>query len=987
MKGSTSLLMLLLASIQVWSQSHVPGVLLVRLDSQTSVQQFLEDCRQSGGSLASLLPDRPISTELQIWRLRFDETVVDEFELLNQVRMKPRVLAVQFDHYVSKRGSWPEDPLFYQQWALYNNGFSGGTPGADIGALAAWDLSTGGLTTSGDTIVIAMIDDGVDIFHPDLKENLWINHSEIPGNGIDDDGNGYVDDYRGWNVSAGMDLIQYGMHGTQVAGVMAARGNNQTGLSSLNWHIKLMTVAGIGNLESQILEGFNYVLQQRLRYQQTNGQEGAFVVAINTSWGIDGGQASSAPLWCQFYDILGQAGILSVAAVANQNWNIDQYGDLPGTCSSAYLITVTSTDKHDQRGQAAWGPTHVDVAAPGIQVLTTIHGGEYAEVTGTSFAAPMVTSLAALLYAAPCTYLPELAKLDPAAATFLIRELLIKHVQPIPSLQNELVSGGRIQADQTLAGLMSVCESCLLPVALSTEISGNQTFLNWHEFDDMQVVELQWKPIGASVWQNQPIPSSPVALNGLSPCTAYEFRLGVWCADTQTILYTSSHNFYSHNCCLPPESWNVQTTSENSLTITVSPEPQASYLLRYRPLGQNLWHSQLLNDSGACTVSNLEACTWYELQISRYCPGQAEFFSERILAKTAGCGSCTDANYCSGGSDSALFEWIQSVELNDFLLTSGSDGGYGNHTGRPFVLHPDSLHQIKVTPGFSYSPYPQHYRIWIDLDQDGVFQHPEELILDSQSAATAPFEGSFYLPEYTMPGITRMRISMKWVQGNMTPPLPCEHYFFGETEDYCLDIQTPAPSTPCPTPPPPGIEWSGSHEVSISWQSAIATPTQIRCRKVGDIAWKYTHIHRLPHRLEQLMPCQEYEIQIQTSCENLVSPFSPSLFFSTYCQHNDGTEEPSGQQTNIPHDFSLYPNPWVSGALMLSLLPNPTETSYQLNWLNAQGKLLWSGELHTNQHQNQYELFIPDTLGSGIYFLYLTSEAMPPRPLKLVIAR
>src|SRR5690606_36199811 len=142
-------------------------------------------------------------------------------------------------------------------------------------------------------------------------------YHEIPNNGIDDDGNGYVDDFLGWDADAADDDITGGTfgggHGTPVAGIVGAKGNNGIGVTGVNWNVKLMIVVGGGN-EAQAIAAYSYPLSLRKLYNQTGGQRGAFVVSTNASWGIDFTQASTAPLWCAMYDTLGAYGILNAGA-------------------------------------------------------------------------------------------------------------------------------------------------------------------------------------------------------------------------------------------------------------------------------------------------------------------------------------------------------------------------------------------------------------------------------------------------------------------------------------------------------------------------------------------------------------------------------------------------------------------------------------------------------------------------------------------------
>ncbi|MBP8754784.1 MAG: S8 family serine peptidase, partial [Chitinophagales bacterium] len=214
------------------------------------------------------------------------------------------------------RSTIPNDLSFPLQWNFYNDGTTGGIADADIDADEAWDITTGGLTALGDSIVIAVIDDGFDINHLDL--NFWKNYNEIPSNGIDDDGNGYIDDFNGWNVLTETDVLDEYLHGTHVSGIAGAKGNNGFGVTGVNWDVKIMAVSiGLAVYESNALEAYAYVFDQRKLYDETNGEKGAFVVVTNSSFGIDYQLPEDYPIWCAMYDSLGRLGILNAAATIN----------------------------------------------------------------------------------------------------------------------------------------------------------------------------------------------------------------------------------------------------------------------------------------------------------------------------------------------------------------------------------------------------------------------------------------------------------------------------------------------------------------------------------------------------------------------------------------------------------------------------------------------------------------------------------------------
>ncbi len=316
---------------------------------------------------------------MNIWLIKYNPDRVSDLEILNQVKSNSAVKEVQFNHYVelregvaykefnvplTDRSTTPNDTRFNEQWALNNTGQTGGLNDADIDAPEAWDFTTGGLTALGDTIVVAIIDGGCDLNHQDLS--YWINWAEIPNNGIDDDSNGYIDDHRGWNAYNNNGNVSSDFHGTHVSGISGARGNNNLGVSGVNWNVKTMPIAGASGDEATVITAYGYVHEMRSRYNETNGTQGAFVVSTNASFGVDFGQPANFPLWCAIYDSLGVQGVLSCGATANNNVDIDVVGDIPTGCPSPWLISVTNTTHNDvKNGGAAYGLTTIDLGAPG----------------------------------------------------------------------------------------------------------------------------------------------------------------------------------------------------------------------------------------------------------------------------------------------------------------------------------------------------------------------------------------------------------------------------------------------------------------------------------------------------------------------------------------------------------------------------------------------------------------------------------------------
>ncbi len=457
---TTFLLICLSVSLASAQQlDHVQGEILVKMKETVSAQKWLAKRQQFRGKNTNIALRKKISIPMNIYAFTFDWKHINEIELLADIRQDPDVEIAQFNHLIKLRSTTPNDAQFAQQWQYINTGQSGGTAGADIDMDLAWDVTTGGTTPQGDEIVVCVIDDGIDINHPDIAPNMWYNTAEIPNNGIDDDNNGFVDDYRGWDTGSNSDnVVDGGGHGTPVAGIVGAKGNNNIGVAGVNWDVKLMIVQGGTGVESEVLEAYSYPLIARQKYNQTNGQEGAFVVATNASWGVDGGQPADAPLWCDYYDTLGAEGILNAGATINGNENIDTFGDLPTACPSDYLIAVTNMDHNDVKvTQAGYGSTHIDLGAFGAGTHTTAFGSSYGGFGGTSGATPHVAGTIALLYAAPCNNFIALAKSDPGAAALQAKQYILDGGDDNTSLQGITVTGKRLNVNGTMQLLLNNC--------------------------------------------------------------------------------------------------------------------------------------------------------------------------------------------------------------------------------------------------------------------------------------------------------------------------------------------------------------------------------------------------------------------------------------------------------------------------------------------------------------------------------------------------
>ena len=570
MKTKVLVLLFFCSTLTAFSQSlqHVQGEVLVRISSDYPIDNLIALNRGFRNQKTKLEKVACISEYMDIWQLRFDYVSIHETDFIESLRHERGVMMAQLNHKLSYRNI-PNDPEFGVQWQYINDGANGGLVGADIDMDLAWDVATGGTTANGDTIVVCVVDDGLDPTHLDFEGNVWRNRFEIPGNGLDDDNNGYVDDYNGWNVSGQNDQTsQINWHGTPVAGIVGARGNNNRGVSGVSWNVKVMMVIGGGTTDAQAIAAYSFPLAHRMRYNATNGAEGAFVVATNSSWGLDFGQPSDAPLWCAFYDTLGVHGILSAGATANRNINVDVQGDLPTGCSSDFLISVTNMDRTDQKvTQAGYGQVTIDLGAFGENTWTTANGNTYGGFGGTSGATPHVAGTIGLLYSAPCPAIANLALGSPAEAALSIKSYILDGVDPNASLQNITVTGGRLNVNNSILLLMDNCGPCPPPSGINLQsVTDVDAELTWLPVDSATHVAFRYRRLGNTNWDTAAnLTQNTHTLTGLTSCTEYEVQLQSICRDTVSD-QSASFIFKTDGCCENPVFSFVQTTDS---TITL----------------------------------------------------------------------------------------------------------------------------------------------------------------------------------------------------------------------------------------------------------------------------------------------------------------------------------------------------------------------------------------------------------------------------------
>jgi serine protease len=964
------LFFLLICSILSWtglsaqSTDHVLGEILVQLKPEEDVHRWIEDWTHFTGRPTQLRVQNCSSPPLNIWQLNFDYAHIHELRLLSSIRRDESVIAAQFNHFVDLRATVPDDPRFDEQWQYINTGQNDGLENADLDMDLAWDITTGGLTADGDTIVVCVIDNGVNLEHEDLADNMWINHAEIPDNNIDDDLNGYVDDYRGWNVLQENDEITNGAnHGTPVKGIIGAVGNNGIGVSGVNWQVKIMAIkSNFNTTEAIVISAYSYPLIQRMRYNESNGQEGAFVVATNASWGRDGGFAEDAPIWCGLYDSLGVQGIISCGATANKNVDVETGGDLPTTCPSDFLLSVTNLDRNDERvTNAGFGAVSIDLGAYG-QSIYTLTRSNYGSFDGTSSATPHVAGAVALLFSAPCPTLMAIAKSDPAGAALLVRQYILDGVTPNESLSDITVSGGRLNINNSLQALMNNCQDCQPPTSVNPQqITDTSAEISWINNDSITQVDLRYRIEGTLDWTENIDVQSPFRLNGLLACTEYEFQLKAYCQE-DVLEYSGSRLFKTDGCCEAPIPESILLSDITTDAATISwPSVLAAdnYILRWREQGKTVWQ----DISGLATLvrlTGLSTCTDYEYQLVLNCSDDRTDASPIFNFNTLGCGVCEEADYCDPGSYDATGEWIAQVQIATLDNQSGSDSGYGNFTDLvPAILERGSSYPILLRTGFSDQPFSEYFQVWIDLNQDGVFLS-EELVYDPEMTTKDSLIGAIEIPEDATLGSTRMRVAMRFQQAAG----PCDQFgnYFGEVEDYCLEI---IPATNCNLPTAFDTVAVDLEQVELKWNAAPAISNYtVRYRLLSTTNWNNLTVTDTSLIIAGLNQCSAYEAQIQSDCGDTQSIFLGNLLFNTKCLNV--INEPK-----LLSEWQVYPNPFREQLTVSWKVVEQFSEGVNVQVLSASGQVVLQQQVFAGMGQQQIRLATGD-LPAGLYLIRLT---------------
>ncbi len=414
----------LLLALPAFPQQSVPNEVLVKFKAPTPdvLQQVDQD--------EDIAERKPVGGA---GVLHLKSRSKDTYTLIRRLQARPDVEYAE-PNYVLHAINTPNDSYMGLLWGMVNNGQTiggqTGTPGADIDATKAWDITTGSTSNA-----VGVIDTGIDYTHPDLAPNVWSAPSSftvaVGGRSIT-----CAAGTHGFNAIANTcDPLDDNDHGTHVSGTIGAAGNNGMGVAGVNWTAailagKFLDKNGSGTT-ANALNAIEFMIQVKTQFPNVN------VRVLSNSWG--GGGFSQSLL--DEINKAAQNGMLFVAAAGNSGTNNDLTPSYPASYAASNVVSVAATDNRDALASFSnYGATSVDLGAPGVYIASTVRNGGYAYMSGTSMATPHVSGAAALILSA-C----------PSLDTGALKNVILNSVDPVASLAGKTSTGGRLNVNTAIA--------------------------------------------------------------------------------------------------------------------------------------------------------------------------------------------------------------------------------------------------------------------------------------------------------------------------------------------------------------------------------------------------------------------------------------------------------------------------------------------------------------------------------------------------------
>lgn len=526
---------------------------LVKLNQGFTKTNLLTVIQPMGGRVRKELPAS------KVYLIELPDVSIDAVSLALQKLRAPALSSAEPDYLVHMTGV-PNDTRFTELWGMDNSGQTGGVADADIDAPEAWNLSTGSRN-----VLVGVIDTGIDYTHPDLAPNMWTNPNEIAGNGIDDDGNGYVDDSHGWDFyNMDNDSMDDHSHGTHCAGTIGGAGNNASGVAGVCWNVSLVGLKFIAANGA----GSTSDAAEAVAYATTIG-----VKITSNSWG----GYEYSPILLQSIQDADAAGVLFVAAAGNEGADNDEAtAHYPSSYDADNVIAVAATDHTDDLAYFSnYGVNHVDLAAPGVSILSSVPGGGYLKYSGTSMATPHVAGACALLK----SYRPSLSH-------HALRDILIQSVDPKPNLTSFCASGGRLNVFNALQFEdLSVSPGAPF-VATGPEGGPYSPTANTYTLTNYAATAQTWTAAKSASWLDLSSPGGTLAPGASTTLTvsfnahASELPLGVY-EDTLNISNTSSGKAFPRSITLHAGRPDYFTEAYARTASYSSPDPHEYNFQRF----------------------------------------------------------------------------------------------------------------------------------------------------------------------------------------------------------------------------------------------------------------------------------------------------------------------------------------------------------------------------------------------------------------------
>jgi len=939
-----------LFSFSISSQNAIKNSVIVQLDIGISPRHLINKLKRETEIKGKITLHNIAKSPLNLWKIDLEERYAFSNDNLRFIYNINEVKKIQYNHKIVDR-IIPDDSKFTSQWSLDNTGQTGGAPDADIDADLAWDITTGGLTPDGDTIVICVIDNGVDIDHEDLVDNLWVNYGEIPNNDIDDDGNGYIDDYYGWNTVLGNDNINGGGHGTSVAGIIGAKGNNSIGVSGINWNIKLMVILK-GNDESDVLEAYSYAYTMRKKYNDTNGEKGAFVVSTNSSWGINNANAEDFPIWCSMYDILGSVGILNVVATANSNTNVDIKGDMPSTCSSDFLLAVTNMDKFNKKvNGAGYGVENIDLGAYGKESYTTSTKNGYVSFGGTSAATPHVTGVTGLIYS-HSSKLSEMKFSNPEESCLLVKDVILKGTIPNESIKDNTYSGGVLNAFNALKETEKYDYDCASPAKIKIDTLGADLLtLSWSDYNENTKYNIKIKDSSGKLNVIEDV-NSPYTFSDLDFCNDYYFSLQSICGDVKSDFGFEKH-IKTIGCCTVPD---IKEAKLNGSTLHIEWEKvmvSNEYELQYKYWSLPVWETLKTTDSYIDLDYDFD-CGQYIFKLKSNCTDTSSLFTKNVLVGDS-CIDCSDYEFCQPVINNNL-EWIEEFKIGGFDFVSGKDidgiGNYFNSTSLKLIK--GNEYDIELKIGYKDSKFDDYIYIWLDINSDGVFTD-DELVIYARTQSDNQIVNKISIPENVVVGNTRMRVLLSAYE--IADPCNITNNDFGEYEDYCVYLDT---ISSCISAKIDTVK-VGSDFVDLKWSnkndlSGFYLELKDTIESDGILFNDFTT--DTLYTINNLQKCTDYKLFFVAYCSSYESQALDSIVFKTDCG-NAIFESPNGV-------IKIYPNP-VKDLLYFNI--QGFDKNGKIDIFNIVGENVFT-DIFENSHESSIDL--SNRINPGLYFVRIS---------------